>query len=98
MQSINPYAPSSALRNEAAYQSEGVPATGLYSARYYEGGSTEVMSMTMEYFSQPAKAQYLLDRDPVQAAIILRAIIPREFSARVPRELQDLLPQVYEPL
>ena len=57
------------------------PATGRYTSKYYEGGSTEVMSMSMEYLSHPTRFRTLIDRDPQQAAIILRVLRPTEFAA-----------------
>jgi hypothetical protein len=54
----------------------------VYMAKAYGGrGSTEVMSMTMEYLADPSRIKTLLDKDPQQAAIILRGIRPKEYAA-----------------
>ncbi|WP_259281376.1 DUF4157 domain-containing protein [Bacteroides fragilis] len=57
------------------------PATGKYTSKYYLGGSTEVMSMSLEYLSHPQKFRVLIEQDPQQAAIILRIIQPIQFNA-----------------
>lgn len=68
----------SQARNEPAYQAE-MPATGPYSAKYYDSGSTEVMSVTIEHFGNRENARNLIENDPLQAAIILRIIQPEQF-------------------
>jgi len=90
--SIYPTHADAALRNEAAFNAT-MPATGTYSARVYDDGSTEVMSMTLEYFSTPENAERMISNDPLQAAIILRIIKPVEFNARIPHNLRALLPR-----
>jgi Domain of unknown function (DUF4157) len=80
------------VRDECAYRAD-MPATGAYSAKCYEGGGpTEVMSMAMEYLSNPKTAKQLITKDPLQAAIVLRGIAPQEFNLRVPPNLRALLP------
>ena len=56
------------------------PATGAYTSRYYESGHTEVMSMSVQYLADPAKFRTLIEKDPQQAAIILRLLRPTEFN------------------
>ena len=90
--SIYPDSANQQEREEAAFNSI-MPATGLYSAKAYDDGSTEVMSMTMEYFSTPQKAQIMIDNDPLQAAIILRIIKRDEFDKYVPNNVRELLPR-----
>ncbi|MBQ20003.1 MAG: hypothetical protein CMD31_04550 [Flavobacteriales bacterium] len=69
-------------RSEPAYKGN-MPATGRYSAKYYDWGSTEVMSMTIEHFGSPQKALNLIQKDPLQAAIILRSLQPAQFQQYV---------------
>lgn len=80
------------VRNEAAFNAE-MPATGAYSAKVYGDGSTEVMSMTLEYFSTPENAVRMIHDDPLQAALILRIIQPVEFYHYVDISLRSLLPR-----
>ncbi len=80
------------VRKEPAFNAV-MPATGAYSAKAYADGSTEVMSMTLEYFSTPANAAKMINDDPLQAAIILRLIRPTEFRQIVPAPLRALLPR-----
>lgn len=56
------------------------PGTSKYTSKYYQGGSTEVMSMSLEYLSHPQKFRTLIEQDPQQAAIILRIIQPVQFN------------------
>jgi hypothetical protein len=56
-------------------------ATGKYTSRAYSSGDTEVMSMSMEYLANPKKFDKLLDKDPVQAAIVLRGLQPAAYAA-----------------
>jgi hypothetical protein len=65
---------------EQRYQGD-YPATGKYTSKYYEGGSTEVMSMSVEYLAHPTKFKDLIEKDPQQAAIILRLLRPTEYRA-----------------
>jgi hypothetical protein len=62
------------------------PATGLYTSKYYSGiggeetsGSTEIMSMSLEYLSDPDRFRTLIEQDPQQAALILRLLRPQEY-------------------
>ncbi|MFD2168572.1 hypothetical protein [Tumebacillus lipolyticus] len=88
--SIYPHNPK--LQDEAAFNAQ-MPATGLYSAKVYDDGSTEVMSRTLEFFAEPETALRMIERDPLQAAIILRMIKPNEFRQTVPDPLRALLPR-----
>ena len=84
----------SQAQGEPAYKGN-MPATGRYSAKYYDSGSTEVMSMTIEHFGSPSKALNLIDKDPLQAAIILRLIQPQQFNQFVVQafpQITTLLP------
>jgi hypothetical protein len=77
---------------EAAYQAV-MPVTGTYSAKCYgESGPTEVMSTSMEFLAERDKADDLIGNDPLQAAIILRAIAPEEFDKWISPRLKALLP------
>jgi hypothetical protein len=77
---------------EVAYRAE-MPATGPYSAKAYDGpGATEVMSMSMEFLSQPGTTKRLIACDPLQAAIVLRRIAQQDFLSHVPVHLRNLLP------
>lgn len=67
--------------------------TAKYAAKIYASGDTELMSMSLEMFSQPAKARTLINHDPILAATVLRAIRPAEFKAAIPPELRALLPR-----
>lgn len=82
------------IRNEAAFNAT-MPATGAYSAKVYDDGSTEVMSMTLEYFSTPSKAEKMISQDPLQAAIVLRLIRPEQFNndLYIPPPLRAMLPR-----
>jgi hypothetical protein len=55
-------------------------ATGSYTSTVYTEGSTEVMSMTLEYLSNPDKFASMLDDDPKQAAIVLRGVQPLAYA------------------
>jgi hypothetical protein len=89
--SIYPNHSDKETRNESAYNAE-MPATGLYSAKVYDDDSTEVMSMTLEYFSSPDTAKKMIEEDPLQSAVILRSVLPKEFHRYVSEELRKLLP------
>ena len=69
-----------------------MPATGEYSARAYSWGDTEVMSMSMEHLSQPGKAKALVEKDPQQAAIVLRKILPTEYTNACGNTYDQFLP------
>ncbi len=71
----------SGIRKEGRYAGE-YPATGKYTSKAYDSGDTEVMSMTLEYLARPATFQAMLEKDPVQAAVVLRAVQPRAYAAR----------------
>lgn len=53
-----------------------MPVTGHYSAKYYEHGSTEVMSMALEYFADPKSAAKLYMKDPEMFAAVLGSLNP----------------------
>jgi hypothetical protein len=65
-----------------------------YVAKLYSSGDTEVLSMSMEYLSQPETAKILIKNDPLLAAIILRAIGPQDVQAQIAPDLLALLPQI----
>ncbi|MDI9340871.1 MAG: DUF4157 domain-containing protein [Sediminibacterium sp.] len=68
-------------------------ATGKYTSKYYEGGATEVTSMTSEYLSHPQRFKDLIEKDPQQAAVILRILRPHEFSqVKALKKFQKYLP------
>jgi len=70
------------------------PATGKYTSKVYSSGHTEVMSMSMEYLAHPTKFKTLIDKDPQQAAIVLRLMRPKEFaSTRQLAPYLDYLPK-----
>jgi hypothetical protein len=76
-----------------AFEHEYGKRGGMYGAKVYEDGNTEMVSMTMEFFSEPGLAESMITRDPLVAATVLRAIRPEEFNRHVPHSLQDLLPR-----
>lgn len=80
------------MREEGRYPGE-YPATGKYtSSAYPDKGSTEVMSMTLEYLSDPKKIKKMIENDPQQAAIILRGIRPKEYAeTKELRQFDDYL-------
>ena len=55
-------------------------ATGKYTSRTYASGDTEMMSMTLEYLANKTNAKKMVEKDPQQAAIILRGVRPREYA------------------
>ncbi|MDQ3979319.1 MAG: hypothetical protein M3314_07205 [Actinomycetota bacterium] len=63
------------MRREGRYAGE-YPVTGKYTSKAYESGSTEVMSMTLEYLARPGTFDKMIEKDPVQAAVVLRAVQP----------------------
>lgn len=77
----------SSNKQEPCYRARTEPVTGWYSLKHYMGGSTEVFSMSMEFFSDRKRARELLFNDPLQAAIILEAIAPRQFEQCVNKHL-----------
>ncbi|MER6831471.1 hypothetical protein ABT352_36150 [Streptosporangium sp. NPDC000563] len=62
-----------------------------YPAKVYSSGDTELLSMTVQFFSQPNTAILMIQHDPVLAATVLRAIRPDDF-ANFPANLLALLP------
>lgn len=82
------------MRDEGRYRGE-YAATGLYTSSAYDesaNSSTEVTSMTMEFLADPANAKKIIEKDPQQAAIILRNMRPQEFAQYVPDEFAQYLP------
>ncbi len=69
------------MRKEGRYGGE-YPATGKYTSKAYDTGSTEVMAMTLEYLARPSTFEKMIDKDPVQAATVLRAVQPRAYAAQ----------------
>jgi len=78
---------------QGRYQGE-YPATGEYTSKVYEAiGSTEVVSMTMEYLATPDKAKLLMERDPIQALIVLRHLRPHDSEIQtIAHKFEDYLP------
>ncbi len=56
------------------------PATGKYTSKVYTSGSTEVVSMTLEFLSRPSDAKRMIERDPQQTALVLRGLNPAEYA------------------
>jgi hypothetical protein len=56
-------------------------ATGKYTSSIYKDGATEVMAMSVEYLANPKRFATLLDDDPLQAAIVIRALQPTAYAA-----------------
>jgi|GEM_PF-6783656 len=70
------------------------PGTGKYTSKYYESGDTEVMSKSLEFLAHPTKFKDLIEKDPQQAAIILRSIRPHDFnSVKALKPYRKYLPQ-----
>lgn len=66
-------------RDEGRFKGE-YAATGKYTSRAYgDIGSTEMMSLTLEYLANPSKINKMIDKDPQQLAIILRALNRDEY-------------------
>jgi hypothetical protein len=79
---------------EARYQGD-YPATGPYTSRAYDDapGATEVTSMTLELLSQPDKVDTMLDKDPTQVAVVIRALRPKSYAAHADlRPFDEYLP------
>lgn len=79
---------------EHYYGLKGESRTGkLYPAKVYSSGDTELVSMTMQFFSQPDTAKLMIQLDPVLAGTVLRAIRPEDFAAdKFPVDMAQLLP------
>ncbi|MEM7367486.1 MAG: hypothetical protein AAF587_02725 [Bacteroidota bacterium] len=73
-----------AVENDPGMEAEGrmagaYPVTGRYTSKIYEAlGSTEVVSMTLEYMSTREKLENLLSNDPQQLGLILRRMQPND--------------------
>lgn len=71
--------PSRGGKEEGGFAGD-YPVTGPYTSRAYEGGDTEMMSMTLEYLKRPSDTLRMIEQDPVQTALILRAVRPSEYA------------------
>ena len=67
-------------KKEGRYKGD-YAATGKYTSRAYAGGATEVMSMTLQYLATKGNAKKMVEKDPQQAAIILRGVRPKEYAS-----------------
>ncbi|MET8157530.1 hypothetical protein ABZT47_14225 [Sphaerisporangium sp. NPDC005289] len=77
---------------EAYYTNPDAQRSGkYYPAKLYVSGDTELLSMTVQFFSRPDTATLMIQRDPVLAATVLRAIRPDDF-VNFPANLLALLP------
>jgi len=56
------------------------PVTGNYTSKVYASGSTEVVSMTLEYLSRPSDTLRMIEGDPQQTAVVLRGLKPTEYN------------------
>jgi Domain of unknown function (DUF4157) len=73
--------PAQPMSNEEAYKG-AYPATGQYTSKNYGAGApTEVLSMTAEKLSDTQSALAMINSDPLQTAIILRGLSPKEYAA-----------------
>ena len=69
-------------------------ATGMYTSSAYDGSaSTEVTSMTTQFLAKPDTAKTLIEKDPIQAATILRHLKPEEFRP-IAVQFKDVLPNL----
>lgn len=74
--------PFASMQDEPRFKAE-MPATGKYSAKAYESGDTEVVSMSLQFLADPAAVKSLIDDDPQQASLLLRTIKPGEYATHV---------------
>jgi hypothetical protein len=74
------------------------PATGKYTSRAYSTGDTEMLSLTIEYLKNPDKTLTMLEKDPVQAAIILRNLRPKDYAANVGATFDEFIPNPAVPV
>lgn len=75
-----------------ARQKGSYPATGEYTSRAYTTG-TEVSSMTLENLAQAANMDDLIEKDPQQVAVVIRALRPTAYAEYQDlRKYDDLLP------
>jgi hypothetical protein len=81
------------MKNEGRYRGE-YAATGMYtSSAYGGGGSTEFTSMTTQFLAKPDTAKDLIQKDPVQAALVLKHLRPDEF-APIAAKFSKVLPHL----
>jgi hypothetical protein len=73
-------------------------ATGKYTSRAYSTGDTEMMSLTIEFLKNPGKTLTMLEKDPVQAATILRHLRPKDYAANVGDEFDEFIPNTPVPV
>ena len=71
----------SGMRKEGRFAGE-YKATGKYTSKAYDTGSTEMMAMTLEYLARPSTFEKMIEKDPLQAATVLRAVQPRAYAAQ----------------
>ena len=55
--------------------------TGDYTSRAYDDSSTEMTSMTLEKLVNPKYALKMVEKDPLQTAIILKSLRPDEYDS-----------------
>lgn len=73
-------------------------ATGKYTSRAYSTGDTEMLSLTIEYLKNPDKTLKMLENDPVQAAVILRNLRPKDYAANVGAAFDEFIPNPAVPV
>lgn len=82
----------SGMRQEGRFKGD-YAATGGYTSKAYSGGQTELLSMSVEFLSDPKRAMKLILKDPQQAAVVLRALLPSEYRAtKALRDFDGYLP------
>jgi hypothetical protein len=81
------------MKKEGRYRGT-YAATGMYTSSAYDGAaSTEVTSMTTQFLAKPDTAKTLIEKDPIQAALILRHLKPEEFRP-IADQFKDVLPNM----
>jgi|GEM_PF-5232605 len=81
------------MKEEGRYRGT-YAATGMYTSSAYDGSaSTEVTSMTTQFLAKPDTAKTLIEKDPIQAATILRHLKPEEFNP-IANQFKDVLPNL----
>lgn len=81
------------MKQEGRYRGT-YAATGMYTSSAYDGSaSTEVTSMTTQFLAKPDTAKTLIEKDPIQAATILRHLKPDEFKP-IADQFKDVLPNL----
>lgn|GEM_PF-6139383 len=66
-------------------------ATGPYTSTTYNDdvGGTEFTSMTVQHLSDKKDIDGMLDRDPAQVAVLVRALRPKEYASHAPLRAYD---------